>query len=264
MAEDRLTDEEVARVLRRAAELDPGSAPQEGGLPVAAVESAAAEVGLEPAAVRRAVAELRAGALDDVSGPRFVVCARVVPGEVEASLASVGRYLAGQAFVRARDRGNEEVWRPREDWLAGLRRTFDVAAAIRLKDVDEVVVHAVQVEGGTLVRLVARLQGAVAAAPAVGTGVGATVGGAGAGFLGLVTGDPALLFAVLGAVPGGAALGAVGWRVGRAARARGRGKVADALDGMLDELERGRQPGAGRALDKLAERARRVRGGYRL
>jgi hypothetical protein len=45
---------------------------------------------------------------------------------------------------------------------------------------------------------------------------------------------------------------------------RERLRVADALDGMLDDLEQGRQPGARGALDRLAERARRVRGGYRL
>ncbi|HEX5366494.1 MAG TPA: hypothetical protein VFW63_07515, partial [Acidimicrobiales bacterium] len=59
----RLSGDEVARVLRRAAEIDAVEARTEVGLDPAALEEAAQEVGLSPAAVRRAVAELRAGAL---------------------------------------------------------------------------------------------------------------------------------------------------------------------------------------------------------
>lgn len=274
MADDRLRDDEIARVLRRAAELDAATpaavAGADDGLPVAAVEAAAAEVGLSPAAVRLAVAELRAGALDadPVAGtsPGVVVCARVVPGTCAACLDAVGHYLAGQALVRARDRGLEQVWRPREDWMAALQRRFDWAAAIRLRSVEEVVVRAVEVEGGTLVRVVARLEGQVAAAPGIAGGVGATVGAGGLGFLGLLLADPALVGAAAGVAAGGAAGGTAGWRIGRRMRTSERHRVAEALDGALDEMELGRTPGRRVAtpLDRLAARARRLRGGYRL
>ena len=257
MPDDRLTEDEIALVLRRAAELDQGSLPATEGLPIGAVEAAAAEVGLSPAAVRQAVAELRAGGLDEEGEP--VVCARVVPGSCTDAIAAVGRWLQGQAMVRARDRGTEQVWRPREDWFAGLQRRFDVAAAIRLKAVEEVVVRGVEVEGGTLVRLSARLQRPVARAPHIGAGVGSVTGAAALGTLGII--DPVFLVA---AAPGAAAGGAAGWRLGRNALAKQRAKVADAIDGLLDELELGRQPGTSNALERLASRARRLRTGYRL
>jgi len=267
--DERLTDDEVARVLRRAAELDVTTtlAPAEG-LPVAAVEAAAAEVGLSAAAVRLAVAELRAGALDTSAegavGPAVIVCARVVPGACADCLDAVGRYLSGQALVRARDRGLEQVWRPREDWFARVQRRFDWAAAIRLRSVEEVIVRTVEVEGGTLVRVVVRLEGQVASAPGIGGAAGATVGAAALGITGAVLGDPALLLGAGGAVVGGAGAGMAGWQVGRRVRANQRHRIAEAVDGALDELERGRLPAGTTPLDRLASRARRLRSGYRL
>jgi hypothetical protein len=253
---ERLSQDEVARVLRRAAELDPETSPPvDEGVPVAALEAAASEVGLPPAAVRQAVAELRTGALDDDGVP--VVCARVVPGSCAEIIATVGGWLHGQAMVRARDRGTEQVWRPREDWMAGVHRKLDFAAALRLKAVEEVVVRTVEVEGGTLVRLSCRLQPSVTRAPKVRGGIGASAGLATAA-LGVV--DPLFLAA---AVPVGAAGGTLGWRLGRSSLARHRDRVADAVDGVLDELELGRLPAAS-AAGRLAARARRLRTGYRL
>ncbi len=261
MGEDRLTDEEVARVLRRATELEAGS-PLPGvgdGLPLAAVEAAAAEVGLSPAAVRQAVAELRTGALDAPGAQ--IVCARVVPLACSDALAAVGRWLGGQAMIRARDRVTEQVWRPREDWVARTQRRFDWAAAIRLRAVDEVVVRAVEVEGGTLVRVCVQLERPVAAAPRIGAALAGGTGAAGLGLLGLLNGQPEIVFTALGVGAGGSAGGYAGWRIGSRLRARERRKVSEAVDGLLDELEHGREPGRN-PFDKLASRARRLRGGW--
>jgi len=189
----------------------------------------------------------------------------VLPADRAACVDVIGRWLKGQALVRARDRGFEQVWRPREDLVAGLLRRFDWAAAIRLKGVDEVVVRTVEVEGGTLVRITARLGRPLAVAPKLGAGIGAVAGavaGAGAGVpieLGYLV-DAALV--AVGTSGGGVG----GWRVGRRALASRRMRVAEAIDGVLDELERGRQPG-GSAFERLAARARRVHPGdarYRL
>jgi len=65
------------------------------------------------------------------------------------------------------------------------------------------------------------------------------------------------------AVPVGAAGGTVGWRLGRSSVARDRERVADAVEGLLDELELGRHPGES-PVSRLARRARRLRTGYRL
>jgi hypothetical protein len=213
-------------------------------------------VGLSPSAVRQAVAELRTGALEDDGSP--VVCARVVPTSCTMAIDAVGRWLQGQAMVRARDRGTEQVWRPREDWFAGVQRKLDFAAAIRLKAVDEVVLRGVEVDGGTLVRVSARLQGSVAKAPHLGAGVAGTTVGAATAVLGAA--DPLFLVAAPAAA---AVAGTAGWRWGRRSLAKHRHKVEDAIDGLLDELELGRQPG-GTPLERLASRARRLRSGYRL
>lgn len=266
MAEQRLTDEEVALVLRRASELDvDGAAARQtgGGLPIAAVEAAAAEVGLSPAAVRQAVAELRAGAFDAEGYP--IVCARVVPMACPDAVEAVGRWLSGQAMVCARDRATEQVWRPREDWVAGVRRALDWAAALRLKGVDEVVVRGVEVEGGTLLRLCARFERSIDAAPGIGAGVGGGVGGIGAAAAGAaISGELTLLTATSTAAAGAAAVGYLGWRLGRTSRANRWHRATEAIEGVLDELEHGRVPGWRTSVERLAERARRMRGGYRL
>jgi hypothetical protein len=178
---ERLTQEEIALVLRRAAELDaelPGAV--DDRLPVEAIEAAAAEVGLPAVAVRQAVAEFRAGLLTDEApqapAPTSVVEAAVVPLEPAAALAAVGRWLTSQTFHCHRGRDGVEVWRVREDWVAGVTRKLDWSATVRLKEVREVVVRTIAVEGGTLVRLEATLGGAAAAAPGIGLAVAALPG----------------------------------------------------------------------------------------
>jgi hypothetical protein len=257
VAEDRLSQDEVAMVLRRAAQLDGEAAtPPDDLLPVAAIEAAAAEVGLAPAAVRQAVAELRAGVLGGPAGapadPHRVVEAAVVPLDLEAASAAVGRWLAAQTFQRHRGRDGVEVWRIREDWVAGVQRKFDWSASVRLKWVREVVVRVVAVEGGTLVRLEAALATTSQQAPTIGTAAGATsglvVGGAGIATFG---GTVAL---GVGAVAVGA--GSVGgWWVGRSARRLSRHRVADELSAELDRIGSGTKER--NALDRLRDRARR-------
>jgi hypothetical protein len=243
--DERLTDDEVARVLRRASELDADVDRGDGGMPVAAVEAAAAEVGLSPAAVRQAVAELRTGALED-AGAR-VVCARVVPGTGSAALYGVGDWLKGQAMVCVRDRGGEQVWRPREDVFARIQRRLDWAARIRLRAVDEVLVRAVDVEGGALVRVSALLESQVGRAPAIGAGAGGVAGFAAlAVAASAVSGDAGMLVA-LGAAPAAGAGGVVGWRIGRGVRQRELRRISEAVEGLLDALEKGR-PGRTRRL----------------
>lgn len=264
MAEERLSQDEVALVLRRAAELD--VAPAGGGidepLPVASVEAAAAEVGLPATAVRQAVAELRAGLLRDhtvavPTGPTVVVEAAVVPFEPEAALTRIGRWLGAQTFHRHRGRDGVEVWRVREDWAAGMQRTFDWSASVRLKGVREVIVRAVTVEGGTLLRFEATLAGAAAAAPAIGASSGALVaGGAVTPVALLLTADPLAAAAGVGAAGIG---GLVGWLSGRSVRRARRDRIADELSAELDRLATGQEEHT--SLERLRQRATRVRGG---
>ena len=266
MAEERLSQDELALVLRRAAELDPATSTTgdavDDRLPVQAVEAAAAEVGLPATAVRQAVAELRAGLLRDhtvavPTGPTVVVEAAVVPFEPERALGQIGQWLGAQTFHRHRGRDGVEVWRVREDWAAGLQRNFDWSASVRLKGVREVIVRAVAVDGGTLLRLEASLAGAAAAAPAIGTGGGALLAsGAVTPIAVLVTADP--VAAVAGA--GAAGIGALaGWLTGRSIRRGRRDKIADELSAELDRLATGHEEHT--AIERLRQRATRSRGG---
>lgn len=258
VTEERLSQDEVAMVLRRAAELDRQTAmPVDEGLPVEAIEAAAAEVGLAPEAVRQAVAELRAGVLagpvDAPADPRRVVEAAVVPLDAATASDAVARWLAAQTFQRHRGRDGVEVWRIREDWVAGVQRKFDWSASVRLKWVREVVVRVVPVEGGTLVRLEAALATAPQQAPTIGSAVGAASG--------VATGAVAAALPLAGTVAIGTAavatgVGAVGgWWVGRSARRLSRHRVADELSAELDRIGSGVKER--NALDRLRDRARR-------
>src|SRR5918994_1532723 len=113
----RLTSEEVARVLHRAAEIDAAADGLDGAdhYDAAAIEQAAEEVGLSPASVRQAVAELRVGALPpDVTkrgrnatagGSRFVAQQRLVARSPEVVPPAVDRFLPSQMFELRRRRG---------------------------------------------------------------------------------------------------------------------------------------------------------------
>jgi hypothetical protein len=239
---DRLGPDEVALVLRRAAELDLAAGlPGDEGLPVAALEAAAAEVGLPPATIRQAVAELRAGALAPVPAGRraaVVVEAGVVPHAPDEALALVGRWLQSQAFERHRVREGAHTWRQREDLFAKVQRSVDWIGHVRLQDVREVTVRAIPVQEGTLVRFEATLEGSVVAAPGIGAGVGA-VAGSGTGMLAaalLSTGTTAAVG--LGAVVAGA--GAVGgWWTGRRVRQTHVATIHDELSAHLDRVGHG-------------------------
>lgn len=255
MGEERLTQDELALVLRRAAELDVPVEPGER-LSVEAVEAAAAEVGLPAVAVRQAVAELRAGLLTPGDagqpapvGPATVVEAAVVGLAPDRAAEEIGRWLSAQTFHRHRGRDGVEVWRRREDWVAGVQRRFDWSASVRLKGVHEVVVRAVAVEGGTLLRLEATLAGAVAAAPGVGLGGGGAAGVAAGLPLGGMTSGIAV------AALGGAGL-VGGWLAGRRVRRNRRDRVADELAAALDRLATGRTVDPS-ALTRLRARVRR-------
>src|SRR5690606_10059769 len=99
----RLTPDEVALVLRRAAEIEAASdgTVDDEGLDAAAVEEAAREAGLSPLAVRQAVAELQVGALPvapatrngGLTASRFVSEQRLVDSAPEIVHAKVDRFM---------------------------------------------------------------------------------------------------------------------------------------------------------------------------
>ena len=260
---DRLDDWEVSLVLRRAAELDHRPASGPPGVDLEAVEEAAAEVGLSPESVRRAVAELRAGALATgggragrrvlTLGPPVLSVSRAVPGPAPAVAAWLHEVLGRQLFCLRRDqdglRGPNariSLWERRDDVAAGLRRGLDSLRERQLvfRDVRRVTAVVAEEPGGEG-RVVVRLELDVAAARRAQTALVASGGVLGAAAVGgtvLAGGlDPALL--LVGPLGGGMAV--AGHGVGKRFYRRQVGELELAAEGVLDRLER-RAPVSGR------------------
>ncbi|HET6950078.1 MAG TPA: hypothetical protein VFI47_06875 [Acidimicrobiales bacterium] len=237
----RLTGEEVARVLRRAAELDalePDDDP--GAYDPAAVEEAAREVGLSPAAVRQAVAELRVGALPapsvegrtPVVGSRSVCHQRLVDRSPETVNATVDRFLHTQMFELRRRAGDRSLFRPRSDLVASLRRGLDFGGAIKLDGLRTITVDVLPADDRTLVRVEAELTASRANAVAGGAAAGSAVA-LGTGLFGALFAEPILL---ISALPAGAVIGGSGIRVAEARWRKRRDDVSEVLASLLDRL----------------------------
>src|SRR5438128_11167169 len=148
--EPMLTEDEVALVFRRAAELEAQAPGERAHLDLATLEQIAVEAGLSPAAVRQAVDELRTGRLPvPASGAgrgRVVVPAQVVverrldlpPDVVARRLES---YLRQQMFRVCRRRGEVTVWEASHSLAANVMRGIDLVDRMRLRHVDGVEVQ---------------------------------------------------------------------------------------------------------------------------
>lgn len=257
----RLSRDEVAIVLRRAAEIDAaGLGPSDAdGYDPAAVEAAAGEVGLSPEAVRRAVAELRVGSLADEPEPKAarrrrartgravaqaagpvpnrrradtVVDQRTVRFAPDDVLGAIDRLLRSQMFLPGRRTGDRAVFRPRDDLAAKLRRKLDLARTIRLDGISCVTAVATPADGGTLVRVEAELERSRASVLAGSAGAGAGVALT-MGFAGALVGEAAL---VIAALPAGTFLAAGGMRVRAQRWELQREEIGDSLAAVLDRL----------------------------
>ncbi len=232
-------------VLRRAAEISAQDrpVPAHGGYDRRALADAASEVGIERRAVELALAEHDAGILVHADsrvgllGPSRVLETRVVPHPVTETSGHITHWLRGQLLHRDERQGTAEVWRPRDDLGAKLRRKVDARTArrVRLGDVDAVEVSAVDCgEGRSLVRLEVVFddmrRGLRTGVVVVPTAVAPVLGIAAA----VLTGE--ILLAV-GGVPLGGALGAVGTLAGRRTLADQRERARRALCTFLDGLE---------------------------
>jgi len=244
---DQLDPGAADEVLRRAAEISASGATGPGlpgpGYDRRSLTEAASEVGIERRAVELALAEHDAGLLrSDPSrggllGPSRVVEARVVGCDPDTTRAQVVHWLRGQLLHREERRGAAEVWRPRADLGAKVRRKVDarMAQRVRLSDVDAVEVTTSDAGGDrTLVRLEAvfddmrrGLRTGVVIVPTAVTpvlGVAASV----------LTGEPSLL---AGSLPLAGALGALGTYAGRRSLGDQREHARRALRRVLDDLE---------------------------
>lgn len=231
-------------VLRRAAEISAQDhpLPAHGGYDRRSLTEAASEVGIERRAVELALAEHDAGILHHADarggllGPSRVLETRVVPRAVAESRGHVTHWLRSQLLHRDERQGSAEVWRPRDDLGAKVRRKIDARTArkVRLGEVDAVEVSVVDCgEGRSLVRLEVvfddmrrGLRTGVVLVPASVTPV--------LGIAAAVLTDPWVAFASL---PVAGALGAMGTMAGRRTLADQRERARRALCSFLDDLE---------------------------
>jgi hypothetical protein len=243
---DRLDDEQIALVLRRATELDGQSRAGQTGLDLVRLEEAAVEAGLSRESVRRAVAELRAGALSAGDGPprrtglgpTSLTVARCLPGPFGAVDDILRRFLAREQFHLRRDFGTSSTWSRRQDVGARVRIQYDksIHRRLLLSDAEQVEMAVVDEPGDrgmVMVKLTVDVK-PLRRAHRVAVGKGAGVGVAAAG-LGMLLGMPEAVVLVPGATVAGMA---VGHRLGVS---RYRSSVEDVetrLEGFLDSVER--------------------------
>jgi len=245
---DRLDDEQIAQVLRRASELDRQSPSGQAGLDLVLLEEAAVEAGLSRESVRRAVAELRAGALSIGGDPpagraglgsTSLTVARCVPGPHGAVNDIMRRFLAMEQFHLRRDFGINSRWTRRQDVGARVRVQYDksIHRRLLLRDAEEVEIAVVAEPGDrgmVMVRVavdVKPLRRAHRVAVGQGAGVGVTAAAVGLGLLGM----PEAIVVVPAATASGVA---IGHRIGVNRYRSSVDQLETALEGFLDSVER--------------------------
>jgi hypothetical protein len=245
--QERLNQDQIALVLQRAAALDHdlGSGHTRGGLDEAAVEEAAVEAGLSLPAVRRALAEYRAGLLEETPhrsrrllGPATLVETRTVPGPADAVEHHLHRFLLQELFELRRDHGSRTTWIRRRSLEATARRAIDRAVQRRLvlHEVNHIDVSVLDNgDPWVLVRLDVDVLAARHAQGKV-LGSGAVVGS------GMAVGTAAAAFShpvFLVAAGAGAGVAGVGHWAGTRLYRNRVAEIESGLDGILDHLERG-------------------------
>jgi hypothetical protein len=248
-----LTRREFDDVIRRATELAASEADSgEGSLDEAELLRIAGEVGLPERHVRKALAEMRTGAiireptptssLDRTFGPEILRASRVVAGAPREIADKLDAFLVGgQLLQQVRRTDRMLQYRPAIDWASQVARAasatkgrYYVAASrwveIRLEPLEEQrTLVEIEVDPGT------RQEAASAAAAGIFFGGG----GAGAGAAILAASVAPWTLALLAGLGMASGVGSLIWR---ATGERHKKKLKDVLaeiEGILDKLEMG-------------------------
>ena len=246
MADERLlSEDEVALVFRRAAELEVAAPGEQPVFDAETLERIAVEAGLSPAAVRQAIAELRSGrlAVPVDSGrrspavPAAVVVERRLALPPQAVAGRLEGYLRGQMFRVCRRRGSLTIWEPSRGLAANLVRGIDVVDRMRLRRVDGLEMR-VDAEGPNderayvrIVLDVSKVHRSARNGSIAGGVLG--VGGVVAGVAGVALGAPEVLLAL----PAATGSGAGAFFGARSTYAKHVKRAVDAIELVLDELE---------------------------
>lgn len=250
-----LSRREFDDVIRRATELAAGETEADSELTEDELYRIAREVGVPERHVRKALVELRTGALapeaapggplERVFGPEVVRAARVVPGDARSLARTIDEFMVGGQLLQPLRKGERFLqYRPAVDWISQIARAasstsrrYYVASAKRV----EVRIDPLpDEEGRCLVEL--EVEPGFRGEYLVGAGVGAVMGGGGAGF-----GLGVLLMALFNVMTVAVALGLTGAVAVGAAIVAGTGyyhrkksaEVSQEVEGILDRLEMG-------------------------
>jgi hypothetical protein len=248
---DRLDEDQIALVIRRASELDGQVLAGQAGLDLVLLEQAAVEAGLSRQSVRRAVAELRAGtlALDPGPsrarrrpsiGPPALTVQRCVPGPASAVDRILRTFLQQELFHLRRDLGAHSSWTRRQDVGARVRTSYDksIHRRLRLRDAEQVEIAVVEEPGSdggrVLVKMTVDIR-PLRRVHRVAVGKGAALGAVAAlGGLALLGAPEALVVGPAVVASGVAAGHAVG-----SSRYRAQAdETLTAVEGFLDGVER--------------------------
>jgi hypothetical protein len=251
MPQGQLSQQQLAVVLRRAAELerrrkDATTGSGEPGLTDSELQELVREVGLPQEDVARAVAELRAGVLvksepaptltDRLVGPAEVARERVVRGDVVTIETRIGEYLRAQELQVKRDFGDRQLWAPTPGFLSKAKRVFfDVVGKQQLPDEIEVETSALAVgDGEVVVRMTVRAR--ELRREKISRMIGSLVVGAGVAAAGIAaaSGNAELI-----TVAAGSGVAIAGYASARRGYHRELAEATLALDGFLDGLEHG-------------------------
>lgn len=243
--------ERARAVLRRAAELEDQSASSRldsNDYDRAALVQAAAEAGIGAEAMGRALAELDAGLLEEATdlpttrrgflGAAGASVVEEVPIRADAARQRIRRWLRAQVLEPIDRKDGIEVWSPRRDTVARLRRKVDLNDRLRLSGVGHIEMAVVPVgDEASLVRLTADLstlrnglRSGVVLVPTVATPLGGAA-------LTVVTGEMLFLF---GTLPMAAALAGAAVFGARRTLANEREQARRAITLFLDDLARPR------------------------
>jgi len=243
---ERLDEEAVQRVVRRAVELDDESDPVVGGIAPDALVEAASELGIGPDAINASLAIERLGPepdparLDRLVGPRSVVVERTVSYCAPEVFERLDEWFtAGHHLRREYGDGVSGEWRKRGDLVAGVqRRARWVGGGAALGSVRLIAARVSAIDDE---RSIVRLS---ADRTVVRRTTAGTAGLASAGAVAAAAVVAAPTAAV--AIPGLAVAGAIS-----VTSRHGSTKVRRDLGRLLDQIESGRRPaGLGRGLKR--------------
>jgi hypothetical protein len=232
----------LERVLARAVELQAaGGDARDDAMSEGQLIEIGKEVGLSADNVRQALAEERArgeptvepaGLLATFIGASRVSAQRTVPGAPDAVLASLDRLMQNEEWLRIkRQQRDRMVWEPRNDFLGGLRQAFAGRKHLLHKASDVAGTVAGVDASRSVVALSADLSSSQRSLIGQAT-AGVVIGAAASGALAVMG------FMMLVAVLPAAALGLGSLYGARRAMERNLERTQDALEAVLDRLER--------------------------